>query len=52
MNPIERRELLKRTAGGLFMFNVGGAEVLLSARDARAQNASFRLLKADEGGNH
>jgi Gluconate 2-dehydrogenase subunit 3 len=27
---------------------VGGVEVLLSARDARAQNAPFRLLKPDE----
>jgi Gluconate 2-dehydrogenase subunit 3 len=48
MNPIERREFLKRGATGLFMFKVGGAEVLLSAREARAQNASFRLLNADE----
>jgi hypothetical protein len=33
----------------LFTFKVGGAEILLSAREARAQNASFRLLKTDEG---
>ena len=48
MNPIERRDFLKRGATGLFMFKVGGGEVLLSAREACAQNASFRLLKADE----
>ena len=48
MNPIERRDFLKRGATGLFMFKLGGAEVLLSARQARAQNAPFRLLKAEE----
>jgi hypothetical protein len=48
MNPIERRDFLKGSAIGLLAFNVGGTEVLLSAREARAQNMSFRLLKADE----
>jgi hypothetical protein len=48
MNPIERRDFLKGTAGGVFAFTVGGVEVLLSAREARAQNVPFRLLKADE----
>jgi Gluconate 2-dehydrogenase subunit 3 len=48
MNPIERRDFLKGTTGGVFAFTVGGVEVLLSAREARAQNVPFRLLKADE----
>jgi hypothetical protein len=48
MNPIERRNFLKGTATGVFAFTVGGVEVLLSAREARAQNVPFRLLKADE----
>jgi hypothetical protein len=48
MNPIERRNFLKGTATGVFAFTVGGVDVLLSAREARAQNVPFRLLKADE----
>jgi hypothetical protein len=48
MNPIERRDFLKGTATGVFAFTVGGVEVLLSAREARAQGVPFRLLKADE----
>ena len=48
MNPIERRDFLKGTATGLLTFTVGGVEVLLSAREARAQGVPFRLLTADE----
>ena len=48
MNPIERRDFLKGTATGVFAFTVGGVEVLLSAREARAQGVPLRLLKADE----
>ena len=48
MNPIERRDFLRGTAMGVFAFTVGGVEILLSAREARAQNVPFRLLKADE----
>jgi gluconate 2-dehydrogenase subunit 3-like protein len=48
MNSIERRDFLKSTATGVFAFTVGGVEVLLSPREARAQNVPFRLLKADE----
>ena len=47
MNPIERRDFLKGTATGVFAFTVGGAEVLLSAREARAQNVPFRVLNAE-----
>src|SRR5215472_9084302 len=48
MGPIERRDFLKGTATGVFAFTVGGVEVLLSPREARAQGVPFRLLKADE----
>src|SRR6201998_4476496 len=48
MNPIERRDFLKGTATGVFAFTIGGVEVLLSAREAHAQNVPFRLLKANE----
>jgi hypothetical protein len=45
MKSIERRDFLKGTATGVFAFTVGGVEVVLSAREARAQNVPFRLLK-------
>jgi hypothetical protein len=48
MKSIERRDFLKGTATGVFAFTVGGVEVVLSAREARAQNVPFRLLKANE----
>src|ERR1700741_5005171 len=48
MNSIERRDFLKGTATGVFAFTIGGVEVLLSAREAHAQNVPFRLLKANE----
>jgi hypothetical protein len=50
MNPIERRDLMKRAATGALAFTVGGVETLLAAREARAQNIPFRLLKASEAG--
>jgi hypothetical protein len=48
MNTIERRDFIKGTATGALAFAVGGVEVLLTAREARAQNVPFRLLKANE----
>src|ERR1700751_6447979 len=48
MNSIERRDFLKGPATGVFAFTVGGVEVLLSAREAHAQNVPLRLLKANE----
>jgi len=48
MNPIERRDFLRGTATGAFAFTIGGVEVFLSPREARAQNVPFRLLNADE----
>ena len=48
MNTIERRDLIKGAAIGALAFTVGGVEVLLTPREARAQNVPFRLLKANE----
>ena len=48
MNPIDRRDFIKGAATGALVFTVGGIEVLLTAREARAQNVPFRLLKANE----
>ena len=41
---MKRREFV----AGALAFTVGGAQVLMSAREARAQGVPFRLLKADE----
>jgi hypothetical protein len=48
VTPIERRDLIKGAAIGALAFTVGGVEVLLTAREARAQNIPFRLLKVNE----
>ena len=48
MSPIERRDFMKGAATGALAFTVGGVEVLLTTREARAQNVPFRLLKARE----
>src|SRR6266478_8452765 len=48
MKPIERRDFMKGAATGALAFTVGGVEVLLTTRAARAQNVPFRLLRADE----
>ena len=48
MNPIDRRGVIKGVATGALAFTVGGVEVLLTPREARAQNVPFRLLKANE----
>ena len=49
MSDQQRRIFLKGAAFGALAFTVGGAQVLLSARDARAQGVPFRLLNAKEG---
>jgi hypothetical protein len=46
--PVERRDFIKGAATGALAFTVGGVQVLLTAREARAQNVPFRLLKANE----
>jgi hypothetical protein len=48
MNQIERRGFMKGAAIGALTFTVGGAEVMLTARQARAQSVPFRLLDARE----
>jgi hypothetical protein len=46
--PIERRDFIKGAAIGALTFTVGGVEILLTTREARAQNVPFRLLKVNE----
>ena len=48
MNQIERRGFMKGAAIGALAFTVGGAEVMLTARQARAQSVPFKLLQARE----
>lgn len=48
MNPIERRDFLRGTATGVLAFTTGGAEIIMSTREAHAQNVPFRLLQANE----
>lgn len=45
---MKRRDFMRGAAAGALAFTVGGAQVLLTAREARAQGVPFRLLKADE----
>ena len=49
MQVMKRRDFIRGAALGALAFTVGGAQVLLTARAARAQGVPFRLLKADEG---
>jgi len=48
MHEMKRRDFIRGTALGALAFTVGGAKILLTAREARAQGVPFRLLKADE----
>src|SRR5713101_3641253 len=48
MHEMKRRDFVRGTAFGVLAFTVGGAKILLTAREARAQGVPFRLLKADE----
>jgi hypothetical protein len=48
MDAMERRVFLKGAGMGVLAFTVGGASVMLTPRDARAQGVPFRLLKAHE----
>src|SRR5258706_10916939 len=45
---IDRREFMRGATLGALAFTVGGAKILLTAREARAQGVPFRLLKSDE----
>jgi hypothetical protein len=48
MDGIERRAFMKGAGLGALAFTVGGAEILLTPRAARAQNIPFRTLSADQ----
>src|SRR4051795_10802632 len=45
---LKRRDFIRGAALGALAFTVGGAQVLLTPREARAQGVPFRFLKADE----
>jgi hypothetical protein len=48
MSEIERRALMKGAALSALVFTAGGAEVLLSPKQARAQNIPFRTLTPEQ----
>jgi len=48
MDAMERRVFLKGAGMGMLAFTVGGANVLMTPGQARAQGVPFRLLKAHE----
>jgi Gluconate 2-dehydrogenase subunit 3 len=48
MHDIERRAFMKGAGLGALAFTVGGAEVLLTPRAARAQGVPLRTLTADQ----
>jgi Gluconate 2-dehydrogenase subunit 3 len=48
MTSIERRAFMKGAGLGALAFTVGGADVLLTPADARAQGVPLRTLKPDE----
>jgi hypothetical protein len=48
MSEIERRALMKGAALSALAFTVGGSQVLLSPRAARAQNIPFRTLSPEQ----
>jgi hypothetical protein len=48
MDAMERRVFLKGAGMGMLTFTVGGADVLMTPGQARAQGVPFRLLKASE----
>jgi len=49
MSEIERRTLMKGAALSALAFSVGGKQVLLSPRQARAENIPFRTLTPEQG---
>ncbi len=48
MDAMERRVFLKHTGMGMLAFTVGGASVMMTPAEARAQGVPFRLLNARE----
>src|SRR5262245_33620283 len=49
MHDIERRAFMRGAGVGALAFTVGGAKVMLTAGQARAQGVPFRLLTGHEG---
>src|ERR1700758_3977599 len=48
MDEIQRRAFMKGAAFGALAFTVGGAEVMLTPRQAHAQNVPLKTLTADQ----
>src|SRR5579862_5928205 len=48
MDDIQRRAFMKGAAIGTLAFSVGGVEVMLTPRQAHAQNVPLRTLTADQ----
>jgi hypothetical protein len=48
MQQMKRRDFIRGAAAGALAFTVGGVQILLTAREARAQGVPFRLLNAGE----
>jgi hypothetical protein len=48
MDDMQRRAFMKGAAVGALAFTVGGAEVMLTPRQAHAQNVPLRTLTADQ----
>jgi hypothetical protein len=48
MSNIERRAFMQGAASGALVFTVGGTEVMLSPREARAQGVPLRTLSAEQ----
>jgi len=48
MDAIRRRTFVRGAAAGALAFTVGGAEVLLLPKEARAQKVPLKVLNADE----
>jgi len=48
METLERRAFIKGAASGALAFTVGGSQVFLTPRQARAQGVPLRTLSADE----
>jgi hypothetical protein len=49
MANVDRRGFVKGAALGALYFTIGGVEVLMAPRDAKARNVPFRLLDAHQG---
>src|SRR5882757_6805277 len=49
MDAMERRVFLKGASMGMLAFTVGGADILMTSREARARAVPFRMLNGEEG---